>query len=428
MSTVRTTFGRVRGAALNDHTVFHAIPYAANTTGSARFRAPIRAQKWDGVRDGTQPGPTVPAPDRSFFGELDMRPLVGPGWVRGDDYLTVTVRTPSTATAGLPVMVFVHGGGFVSGSSRAPVLNGTAFARDGVVFVSLNYRLGAPGWLRLPGAPDNRGLLDVLAALEWVQENIAEFGGDPDNVTLFGESAGATIVSAAAATDRSGLFRRAISQSGNPSGAFSTAQADLITKAFKHDNPEEASDEELLAAVPVGVDLTATGEEDPLHGMLPFSLVAGTETLPDQPANLSSTVDWMLGTNTDEGNLYVVPYNGTRDPHELTEGLFAKGTRAFVKARRAHHYEFAWRSQAFDGKLGAAHAVELPFVFDTAHLPGLRGPKALLGPTEPPQELTKHMHNTWIRFAENGNPGWDRYPATQRFSGGYDPDPAPGEA
>ncbi|MCP3805354.1 carboxylesterase family protein [Allokutzneria sp. A3M-2-11 16] len=422
MTTVRTTGGRVRGEVRADHTVFHAIPYAANTVGASRFTAPVRPQRWDGVRDATRPGATAPAPDRSRFGELDMRPLMGPGWVRGEDYLTVTVRTPSTATSGLPVMVFVHGGGFVSGSSRAPVLDGSAFARDGVVFVSLNYRLGAPGWLRLPGAPDNRGLLDVLASLEWVQDNITAFGGDPGNVTLFGESAGASIVGAAVVTAQKGLFHRAISQSGNGLGAFSTAQADLIAKEFRLD--EDATDEQLIRATLFGVDLTVTGEPDPMRGLLPFSLVAGTETLPDQPANLESTVDFMLGTNTEEGNLYVVPNNGTLDPKELTEELFAKGTRKFAESRKSYHYEFAWRSEAFEGKLGAAHAVELPFVFDTVHVPGLRGPKALLGPTEPPRDLVDRMHSTWIRFAETGDPGWDR----MRFSGGCDQDREPSGA
>ncbi|NEA38491.1 carboxylesterase family protein, partial [Streptomyces sp. SID11385] len=138
-------------------------------------------------------GPTAPQAPRAF-GALDMGPYFGPGWVRGADYLTVNVWTPAPGRSGLPVMVFVHGGGFVAGSPRAPLLDGAAFARDGVVLVTIGYRLGIPGFLALPGAPANRGLLDVVAALRWVRGNIAAFGGDPGLVTLFGQSAGATLV------------------------------------------------------------------------------------------------------------------------------------------------------------------------------------------------------------------------------------------
>ncbi|MFB9905436.1 carboxylesterase/lipase family protein [Allokutzneria oryzae] len=438
MTTVRTKAGAVRGLRLPGHTVFHGIPYASNTLDRTRFSAPLPPRRWDGVRDATVPGPTAPAPERGRFGELDMTPVIGPGWIRGEDYLAVTVRTPDPSASGLPVMVFVHGGGFLAGSSRAAATNGSGFARNGVVLVSVNYRLGAHGWLRLPGAPDNRGLLDVLAALEWVQDNISAFGGDPGNVTLFGESAGATIVGGAVVTAPDGLFHRAISQSGSGLGAFSTAQAELVTAALAAElgvgadvgSFAEISDERIVAALPsiAGIDLTVTGEADPLLRLTPFSLVAGTETLPTQPAHAESTVDLMLGTNSDEGNLYVVPNDGDADPAALTEGLFAAGTRKFAESRPSYHYEFAWRSAAFEGRLGAAHATELPFVFDTTDIPELRGPKALLGPDEPPRELATLMHGTWIRFAETGDPGWARYPATRRFSGGSSPAPERGEA
>ncbi|MER7974828.1 carboxylesterase family protein, partial [Streptomyces sp. NPDC096080] len=223
---VTTARGAVRGLRREDGSaVFLNIPYAAPPVGAARFAPPRPHARWDGVRDATVPGPTAPQSPRGL-GSVDMAPYFGPGWCQGEDYLTVDVWTPDAARAGLPVMVFVHGGGFVAGSTRSALYDGSAFARDGTVLVTLNYRLGVAGFLDLPGAPANRGLLDVVAALRWVRENIALFGGDPDNVTLFGQSAGATVVGGVLATAAaSGLLRRAIVQSGSGLGAFSPEQA-----------------------------------------------------------------------------------------------------------------------------------------------------------------------------------------------------------
>ncbi|MCP2163561.1 carboxylesterase/lipase family protein [Goodfellowiella coeruleoviolacea] len=470
---VPTTSGRVRGAQRSDGTtVFWNIPYAATPAGAGRFAAPTPAPSWSGVRDATSPGPTAPAPVRGGFGDLDMRPILGPGWFPGPDYLGVNVWTPDPSAAGLPVLVFVHGGGFVAGSARAAVADGTGFARRGVVLVTLNYRLNAAGWLHLPDAPANRGLLDVLAALTWVRDNIAGFGGDPDNITLFGQSAGATIVGAAVATAPTGLFRRAISQSGSGLGAFSTAQAALVTRALADQlgvSPDLAGfadlpDERIIAALPAvaGLDVTATGETDPLLKLTSFGLVAGTDTLPGQPAHQvaaghGADVDLLLGVNSDEANLYLVP-TGTldqitdsdltamaarahRDPERLvrtyrarrpaasvgqlhaaimTDGLFGAGTRALAEAHAAHPgsgthlYEFAWRSGAFDGTLGTPHSADLPFVFNTTDIPALLGPHALLGPDEPPAELAERMQRTWVDFATTGDPGWPGYDTVHR--------------
>ena len=188
----------------------HPLRRAARPAPAASPRR-SRTRRGDGVRDATEPGPNAPQAERRL-GSVDMSPYFGAGWSRGEDYLTVNVWTPAAARRRrrLPVMVFVHGGGFVAGSTRSALYDGSAFARDGVVLVTLNYRLGIAGFLDLPGAPANRGLLDVLAALRWVRENIAAFGGDPDRVTLFGQSAGATIVGGVlAAPEAAGLVPRA---------------------------------------------------------------------------------------------------------------------------------------------------------------------------------------------------------------------------
>jgi para-nitrobenzyl esterase len=460
--------GAVRGLRQDDGTaVFLGIPYAAPPRGAGRFAPPRPHDPWDGVRDATVPGPNAPQSERRL-GALDMTPYFGTGWSRGEDYLTVDVRTPSTGRGGLPVMVFVHGGGFVAGSTRSALYDGSAFARDGVVLVTLNYRLGIAGFLDLPGAPANRGLLDVLGALRWVRENIAGFGGDPDNVTLFGQSAGATLVGGALARpEAAGLFRRAIVQSGNGRGAFTTEQAARVTTAATellgvapHAGAfADIPDERLVRAAArlAGIDLRTATHHDPLLGLSPFGLVLDTQPAEAVAAGHGSDVDLLIGTTTEEGRLYLVPvdryasstaedvddtaarahpdparlvrtYRTTRPGASdgelrsaiLGDALFGAGTRALAAAHAAHPgsgtyaYEFAWRSRALDGELGAAHGVELPFVFDLAHLPRLFGPAALLGPGRPPADLAGRVHGAWVRFAATGDPGWDPYDTDRR--------------
>ncbi|MFB7594955.1 carboxylesterase/lipase family protein [Streptomyces sp. NPDC056160] len=465
---VNTAQGAVRGLRRPDTTAFVNIPYAAPPRGAGRFAPPRPHEPWHGVRDATVPGPNAPQSERRL-GRVDMSPYFGPGWVRGEDYLTVNVFTPEAAAgAGLPVMVFVHGGGFVAGSTRSALYDGSSFARDGVVLVTLNYRLGVAGFLDLPGAPANRGMLDVVAALRWVRENIAAFGGDPHNVTLFGQSAGATVVGGVLATPHAaGLFRRAIVQSGSGLGAFTAEQAARVTRAAAQalgtaphaDAFAEISDERLVEAASrlAGIDLRTETRHDPLIGLSPFSLVLDTQPAASLAAGLGSDVDLLIGTNTEEGNLYLVPVDkyatstaadvddaaarSHPDPAQLVDAyrkarpeassgellsaimgdaLFGAGSRALADAHAArprcatYAYEFAWRSQALDGQLGATHAVELPFVFDLAHLSRLHGPAALLGPDNPPADLAARMHQTWIRFATTGNPGWDPYDTRRR--------------
>ncbi|CAL9640080.1 carboxylesterase family protein [Streptomyces sp. Tu 3180] len=464
---VTTAQGAVRGLCRGGTTAFLNIPYAAAPRGAGRFAPPQPHERWDGVRDATVPGPNAPQSERRL-GHVDMSPYFGAGWSRGEDYLTVNVFTPAAAKRDLPVMVFVHGGGFVAGSTRSALHDGSAFARDGVVLVTLNYRLGVAGFLDLPDAPANRGLLDVVAALRWVRENIAAFGGDPHHVTLFGQSAGATIVGGVLATpEAAGLFRRAIVQSGSGLGAFTTEQAARVTRAATEilgieprvDAFAELSDERLVEAASrlAGIDLRTGTHRDPLIGLSPFSLVLDTQPAESVAAGLSAGVDLLIGTNTEEGNLYLVPvgkyatstaedvddaaarshpdpvrlvetYRKTRPEASFGElrsaimgdALFGAGSWALAGAHAAHArsatyaYEFAWRSQALDGELGAAHAVELPFVFDLSRLPRLHGRAALLGPEEPPADLAARMHATWIRFARTGDPGWDPYDTERR--------------
>ncbi|MBT2523429.1 carboxylesterase/lipase family protein [Arthrobacter sp. ISL-28] len=466
-NTVITAQGAVRGLRHDGTTAFLNIPYAAAPLGAGRFQAPQPHAPWQDVRDATNPGPNAPQSERKL-GHVDMSPYFGPGWIRGEDYLTVNVWTPQTDGKRLPVMVFVHGGGFVAGSTRSELYDGTGFARDGVVLVTLNYRLGIPGFLDLPGAPPNRGVLDVMAALRWVQENIAAFGGDPSSVTLFGQSAGATIVSAMLADpEAEGLFRRAIVQSGSGLGAFTPEQAARVTRAAAEALGVEPRveafagipDEDLVDIMPKlsGLDLRTETDGDPLIGLSPFSVVLDQQPAEAVAAGQGGAIDLLVGTNTEEGNLYLAPLGNLststeadvdaaadrshRDPVGLVEtyrkarpqasfgelrsaimgdALFGAGSwrladaHAGHKASATYSYLFAWRSNSLGGELGATHAMELPFVFDITGLPQLHGREALLGPDEPPAELAARMHAAWVAFARTGDPGWDRYDTVRR--------------
>ena len=207
----QTKSGAVRGAFDDSDdgdglTRFFGIPYGKPPFGDLRFAVPEPADGWDGVRDATKFGATAPKPDAEHSqSQLDF---LEDSSIAGDECLNLNVWTPDPSATGLPVMVWIHGGAFISGSSSQPLYDGSSFARDGVVFVSPNYRLGVEGFSFLPDAPNNRGVLDLLLALEWVRDNAAAFGGDPNNVTVFGESAGAGLTLALLALDR-GLFRRA---------------------------------------------------------------------------------------------------------------------------------------------------------------------------------------------------------------------------
>ncbi|NKY60968.1 carboxylesterase/lipase family protein [Nocardia flavorosea] len=462
---VRTPSGAVQGVRDIHGEVYRAIPYAAGPAGSARFAPPAPHPGWAGVRDATSHGATAPQPVRDF-GSLDMRPYFGPGWVRGADYLTVDVRTPDSDSAGRPVLVFVHGGGFVTGSSQAALYDGHTFAREGIVFVTVNYRLGISGFLDVHGAPRNRGLLDVLAALRWVQDAISAFGGDPANVTVVGQSAGATLVGALLATpEATGLFHHAIMQSGSGTGAFTPEQAERVTRAAAAelgvdttaDGFADIPDEQFVAVLPklTGLDLRTASAIDPLVGLSPFGLVLDeqpADTLANGPA---ADIDLLIGTNTEEGNLYLVPQGNFensqqadvlavagqahRHPEDAVESLMAQRPQAtfgelrsaligdalfgagsarmaqahsLISHRGTYVYSFGFRSTALRGRLGSAHTVELPFVFDIADAGWLHGPAGLLGPDPAPRGLARHMHGAWLAMMRNGSPGWAAYDNT----------------
>lgn len=469
MTTATCASGDVAGTELPGGTLeFLGIPFAAPPVGSLRFKPPVPHSPWIGVRDATEYGPT--APQSNGKGEMDeiLPNRIAPG----DDYLNLNVWTPALIGRA-PVMVFIHGGAFSTGSGSVSIYNGGTFARDGVVLVTINYRLGADGFLWVGDGEPNLGLLDQIAALEWVRDNIAAFGGNPEQVTVFGESAGAmSIVSLMSMPRARGLFHRAIAESGAGVSVISPGSAKKIAArlaailgiaptraAFSHLPVENV----LAAASRVSEELTKRpfttlwGEAG--RNLMAFEPVVDGDVLPGIPeheiaSGAGHDIDLLIGTNADEANLFFVPNGAIDRMPRLIASLFAwlygarrPGTvRQYRRNRpgassgtlaaailtdgfyrmpalrlaalhpRAHVYEFAWSSGAFDGRLGACHAMELPFVFDA--LDDVEVAPMLGGPA--PQKLATEMHAAWVLFAKTGDPGWPPYSTEQRISMRFD--------
>lgn len=465
---VSTGAGRARGRSGQGVLRFLGIPYAAAPVGKLRFQAPRAAARWAGIRDATTPGANAPQVIRAFPG-LDVTPLVGQGWRPGDEYLTANIWTPDLA-AKLPVLVFIHGGAFVGGSGDAAVHTGGEFARSGIVYVSINYRLGVEGFLPIPGAVSNLGLRDQIAALQWVAENIHRFGGDPGKVTVAGESAGAmTLCNLMTSPLAKGLIRRAIVQSGHGSmvrplivaarlaaRVAATLRVSCDLQGFSQCSAQQcASAVDAVSRPEVAMDLRDVQGRNSAYGLTRFLPVYGDEVLPEHPLQAlrkgaGGDAQLLIGTNREEMNIYLVPTgvrqniaaaaatamlrasepaasdilaaygmtHGDRRPGEaLTQAMsdlvFRWPARQFAGAHRGptHLYEFDWRSPACDGQLGACHALELPFVFKT--LPSCTGAAGIAG-SAPPQELSDRIHQTWVGFIAQGRLDWPAFDATER--------------
>ncbi|MEV6608733.1 carboxylesterase family protein [Kutzneria sp. NPDC051319] len=417
-AVVHTLAGDVRGRWTDEVASFLGIPYAAAPFGPHRFRAPAAVTPWTGVRDALEFGPTPPGAGLIPGGDPFPDPKIP-----GEDCLNLNVWTPAL-TGKRPVLVWIPGGGNVMGSAAQSVYGGAAFARDGVVLVSINHRLGAEGFAHLPDAPANRGLRDQIAALEWVRDNISAFGGDPANVTVAGLSAGAGSVMSLLSLD-TGLFRRAIIQSGLLRGAHAPEDAALVTARIAQHAGVEATAQALSAIEPetlAGIALAVYGElqadPDPAvwgttttGSALAFSTVVDGSLVTVDPwqrvlDGSGQETDLMVGCASDE-LLRMLP--GAADvATTLTQALFRGPINELAEHRpgRTFVYEFAWRSPL--PGVGAAHGLDIGFVFDTL------GHSALEGDA-PPQDLADTMHQAWISFARDGAPGWSEYPSVMRF-------------
>jgi carboxylesterase type B len=471
---VKTRHGAVRGSVTDGVNAFKGIPYAAPPFGANRLRAPQPVEGWSGVRDALTFGPEPP----QLRPPPEIAALVPDPAVLGDECLNLNIWSRDLGSARQPVMVWIPGGMFEVGSGAS--YNGSRFARDGIVCVTINYRVGADGFLSLGDGNANRGLLDQVAALEWVRDNIAAFGGDPGNVTIFGQSAGAMSVATLLSMPRAeGLFRRAIAQSGAAHHAISTSSARLVGHHLAENLGVEAT-RAAIAAVPVDRLLQAQAElkadlvshPDPerwgaevVTALLPWQPVVDGDVVPAPPldriaAGAGAGIDVMVGTNTDEHRVFLVP-GGAIDqvtaetlagavaayglPVEATLTAYRAARRgaspgdllaailtdwywripairladAHARAGSATYmYEFAWRSPELNGLFGACHALEIAFVFDTL----AKGFEPMLGPLlgpAPPQRLADTMHAAWVSFATGGDTGWPKYDlgrrATMRF-------------
>src|SRR5258708_15558188 len=253
---VSTQYGKVRGSVPDSVYTFTGIHYAAPHFGVNRIRRPQPVEPWSGVRDALTYGPKQPQPPSPPGSELFPPELAVPG----EDCLNLNIWSPDLGSARQPVMVWIHGGAFEMGAGATACYDGSHFARDGIVCVTINYRVGADGFLSLGEGNANRGLLDQVAALEWVQENIAAFGGDPANVTVFGQSAGGKSITALLSMPRAeGLFRRAIAESGAAYPVMSAASAQRVGEILAS-KLGVAATREAIAAVPLDSMLQAQAE------------------------------------------------------------------------------------------------------------------------------------------------------------------------
>ncbi len=442
---VHLSSGSVVGDSVGTLDRYLGIPYAAPPFGENRFRMPQPPAPWTGERDATAFGPAAPqSPYPGAIGQL-LPSLTADG--SDPDILTVNVWTPHGA-AGLPVVLWIHGGALERGGSSIPLYDGTPFARDGIVYVSVNYRLGSEGFSVLEGAPRNLGLEDVAAALRWVHAEIAAFGGDPARITAMGESAGGALVAALAARpDSRELLAGAIVQSG-PLDAQPAERAGRVTRALAQRLGIPATRDAFAAVSPAALlaarDAQAAGSS--LFRSAPsFGLTLDPQSLPRAAVDAlpDAALPVLIGSNTDEYRLWLAP-EALAKVHGLTAWVARRAlklsgpiTRAYrddlptatagelvgqgltdsllrapmVQAARTRQhptyvYEFAWPSPVRG--LGAAHALEIGFVFADLH----SDDSVRMAGTEAPQSLADEMHAAWVRMITAGDPGWPAFAGT----------------
>jgi len=470
-ATVTTTAGKVRGTVEGSVHAFKGVPYAASTAGRNRYMPPAPREPWNNVRDCFDLGLRAPQLSSSFHGQVPPEfEVMDRDEPMGEDCLVLNIWTPGVGEK-RPVMVWLHGGGYTSGSGGFVCYDGTQLAKKhDVVAISLNHRLTALGYLYLAGIggekyanSSNLGNLDIIAALGWIRDNIAQFGGDPGNVTIYGQSGGAGKVSSLMAMPAAkGLFHRAIVQSGAAVKGVSRDAANKSTEMFLAKLNLKPDQVDQLQTLPVDQLLAATTPAGmPGAPGLALAPVVDGHSLPTDPfdpvaSDISAGVPLLIGTVEDEVAFFpnqildpiddaslhahvkqtvrnasddqvdklIAAYRAGRPRASNTDlfliiasdatfraGVMTEAERKAAQGKApVYQYYFTWKSPVRDGKLRAFHTVEIPFVFDNVD-----AAKSMLGSGEDRYALAEKISSAWVSFARSGNPNTKLAPDWSTF-------------
>jgi len=457
---VETKTGKIKGYEVNNLKIFKGIPYAEPPIGELRLNAPEPKKPWNGVLDASDYKPVAPQPPpyNSYF---------PPPPQSEEECLNLNIWTPGCDSKKRPVLFWIHGGSHIFGSGR--LLNGQSISRKGnIVLVSINYRLGPFGNFYIPGAPSNVGQLDQIAALTWVRDNIASFGGDPNNVTIFGESAGATSIFVLLTMPKAkGLFNREISQSGGASPhAFELSVRKTTSETILNELNLNINDLDEYRKLPTEkiIEALTKAQQKALVNQIPldFKPYIDNESLPKHPIKaiqegFAKDVELIVGTNLEEWRFWrafepkfeertpsqikkrisnlmssrgedetkiediINIYKKSREEsgldiniHEIyeaymTDSIFRIPSIKFTEAQSKHQpntymYLFKWKTPFQNGRFGAMHALEIAFVFG-----GFWEDYLFVFPkkTAETEALSKKMMNYWLSFSRNGNPNFE---------------------
>jgi para-nitrobenzyl esterase len=478
-ATVETTAGKIRGLAQGKVNAFKGIPYGASSAGNMRFMPPAKPRSWTGARDAFELGQRSPQNPAGLIPEVAAVDRTEP---MGEDCLCLNVWTPGVGKGhNRPVMVWLHGGGFFGGSGGFTIYDGANLAaRHDVVTITLNHRLNAFGYLFLADLggekyanSSNIGMLDIVLALEWVRDNISSFGGDPGNVTIFGQSGGGRKVSTLMAMPSAkGLFHRAIVESGASVRGVPRDAANKSTETFLAKLSLKPDQVDQLQKLPVEQILAVLAGGGP-GGNPAFRIepVVDGRTLPANPFDpaapeMSANVPLMIGTTQTEAGFFpgtpldpideaamhtrvkqslrsddagadrVIAAYRKDQPDisnidvtlQVASDMFAWNTslteverKAALGKAPAYMYYFTWKSPVREEKLKAFHTLEIPFIFDNVDIG-----KSMTGGGQDRYALEDKMSSAWVAFARTGNPNhkglpnWPAYNTAQRATMFFD--------